>query len=85
MFQLMILLMDYTIESVDTFQKRGLDPDNSAVAYKNLITKQEEMIVRIENYRKNYRGTGDSKLFSEIYDGIVSMNSNEANQLIPEI
>jgi len=43
------------------------------------------MIVRIENYRKNYRGVGDSKAFSEIYDAIVSMNSNEANQLIPEI
>ena len=80
-FQLIIFILDYTLDAVDTMQPEEKIPMSEI--YQNIITKQDELINKINYYKANEQGSLNA--FSSLYESICDFNYNQANKLIPEL
>jgi len=73
--------LDYTVDAVDTMQNVEKVPLSEV--YERIISKQEEIINQIDNYKENH--FGDHYFFKDLYDNVLSFNYNYTNKLIPEL
>ena len=80
-YQLIIFILDYTLDSVDTMKAEEKIPMSEI--YQNIITKQDELIKMMNDYITFHKG--DLNAFKNLYQAFTDYNNNQANKLIPEL